>query len=311
MSSNNLVFRFLVLFVLLLVLLWVLVYTGLVSCDFLPGGCEVYYQVVKGRAPKVLIAYSDYGLGDPNKLEELLSDRDFLGSKVSSIDISLLTYGTISNYDLIIVERAKKICSDKLRLFQYYLSIGGRLVWTGDAGTELCENDRLLLENQRIEGGKEFPLGPWAREDFGRQLSFDETLGLDYVGNYCEFNDCSKNSFSGYLEVLDSEHKLVYGLSPTLEFKGDYALVRSKKSSNVKIVAVIDNLSDVLVSSDNKPWIEKGKKYDVGKKLPLIVTNGVGERVAYYAAPIESFYYNGDLRYKALIEQLYYGMLYK
>lgn len=307
---NKLFFRLLVLFVLFLVLVWVLIYTGLLGCNFLPGGCELYYQFVKGRSPKVLIAYSDYGLGDPHKLEQILSERSLLGSKVSSIDISLLSYGTISNYDLIVVERAKKICSDKLKLFQYYVSSGGRLVWTGDAGTELCDGDALLLESQRKEGGKEMPIGPWARVDFDRQLSFDETLGLEYFGNYCEFNDCKVSAFSGYFEVSDFDNKLTYGLSPRIKFNGDYALVKAKKGSNVKIVAVIDSISNVLLSSDNKPWLEKGKQYDLGKKQPFIVTNGVGERIAYYAAPIESFYI-GEEKYKALIEQLYYGMIYK
>jgi len=46
--------------------------------------------------------------------------------------------------------------------------------------------------------------------------------------------------------------------------------------------------------------------------LPFIVTNGIGERVAYYATPIESFVSEEQpAKYRAIIEQLYYGMLYK
>ncbi len=310
--SKEFIFRLFLLFILLLVLLWVLVFTGLLGCNFLPGGCDVYYFIVKGRPPQVLIAYSDSGLGNPEQLERLLADREILGSNVRSMHIDLLTYGTIGDYDLIIVEKAKKICSEKLLLFQYYLNTGGKLVWTGDAGTEICDGDSLLLESERKENGADFPISPWARKNFERQLSFDETLGLDYVGNYCDFFDCSqKGFFSGYIEVSDTENKLVDGLSPVLEFNGNYALVKLKKSGSANIIAVVDNLSNVVVSSDKFPWLEKGKKQELGTKIPFIVSNGVGERVVYYAAPIESLYYSTDKKYKALIEQLYYGMLYR
>ncbi len=61
-----------------------------------------------------------------------------------------------------------------------------------------------------------------------------------------------------------------------------------------------------------KPWIDSGKSYSLGQKLPFIVSSGVGDRVAYYAAPIEGFVSEEQpQKNKALVEQLYYGLLYK
>jgi hypothetical protein len=301
-----------ILAILLIVLLSVLMYTGIIGCNVLPGMCEIYYQIIKGGNPKILIAYGDSGLGDHEKLEAVFTDRDILNAHVKSMHINNISYGNINEYDLVIVERAKKICTDKLRIFQSYINSGGRLVWTGDAGTELCEEDNYLKVSQREEGGEDKIIGPLARLDGERMLLFNEYLGVEYKGNYCEFTNCAKSDFSGYVEVNERDNKLVYGLSPSLKFKGDFAIVEIIKNSNAKIVASIDNTTNFLVKSDKKPWLEKDKQYNFGRKLPFIVTNGIGERVAYYAAPIESFVSEEQtIKYKAIIEQLYYGMLYK
>lgn len=307
---SNLV-HIVILAILLTALLGALVYTGLLGCNTLPGGCEIYYQLVKGRNPRILILYGESGLGDPAKLEAVFTGRDILNAEARGMDMQNLTYGNINEYDMVIVERAKKICTDKLRIFQSYINSGGRLVWTGDAGTELCEGDNYLLASQREEGGEEKIIGPWSRLDGDNMILFDELLGLQYKGNYCEFADCGRSDFSGFVEVTDREDKLVYGLSPSLKFKGDFGVVEALKNGDAKIVASIDNTTNLLGKAEGKPWLEEGKQYNFGRKLPFIVANGVGERVAYYAAPIESFVAEDQpVKYKALIEQLYHGMLY-
>lgn len=313
--DNNLrngIVHILILFILLLVLLGTLVFTGILGCEIVPGGCDLYYNFVKQRAPKILLVYGEGGLGDIAKLESVLGDRDILGKQTYTMDIEKITYGNLLDYDLVIVEHAKKICNDKLKLFQNYVSSGGRLVWTGDAGAELCPTDSYLTDDQRNEGGQQKILGPWARQDFGKQLSFDEFLGVQYIGNYCEFSRCEREQFSGYIEVVDMQDKLTYGLSPQISYNGDFAVVKAIKGGDSKVAAVIDNTTDLFGKSTGKPWLENGKQYNFGRKLPFIASSGVGSRVAYYSAPIESFVSDEQPgRYKALIEQMYYGMLYR
>ena len=296
-----------------------LIFTGILGCNVIPGGCEVYYTVLKGGQPEILIAYGEGGLGNHVELEKVFNDRDILNAKVRSMEISKLSYGNITDYDLIIVEEAKQICSTQLRLFEYYVNTGGRLVWTGDAGTELCsgnvegeryaEYDSLLLESQTDDGGLEKPIGPWARNDNGKQFRFDEILGVNYKGNYCEFGNCESDELKGWIEITNDEHKLTYGLSPTIPFKGEFAVVKLKSTSNTRMVATLDHGSNLIGEAEGKPWLEEGTKHNFGKLLPFIVSSQVGERVAYYASPLEEFV-KGEEKYKAIIEQMYYGMLY-
>lgn len=315
------IFHIGILLVLVVVLLFVLVFTGIVSCGAVPGGCDIYYSVIKGGPPTILIVYGDGGLGDPVALENALAGREILNARVKTMKINNLTYGNVVESQMIIVEGAKKICTDKLRLFMYFVNSGGRLVWTGDAGTELCDGtggtptDTYLKDKERNEGGKDRIMGPWARRDGGKQVAFDEFLGLQYVGNRCDFSACTKGELSGYVQVVKNDHKLVYGLSPSVPFHGDFGVVQLNNTSDVRLVAALDYGTNLLVQGKGtagKPWLEQGKTLNAGQKLPFIVSSGVGDRVAYYAAPIESFVSDEQpQKNKAFIEQLYYGMLYK
>ncbi len=310
-----------ILLTLIVVLLFILVYTGILSCGQVPSGCEIYYAVIKGGQPTVLVAFGEGGMGNPQKLADVLSAHDVLNARVKTLKMDRLTYGNITEYQLIIVEGAKKICTEKLKVFMYYVNTGGRLVWTGDSGTQLCDGtqgtslDSYLKDRERNEGGKDAIIGPWARKDGDKQMSFDDFLGLDYVGNHCEFSDCRKGEVAGYVQAIKDDHKLVYGLSPSIPFSGDFGIVQLKNESDVRLVAALDYGTSFLVqgpSTAGKPWLEARKKYSLNQKLPFIVSSGVGDRVAYYAAPIESFVSDEQPhKNKAFIEQMYYGMLYK
>ncbi|MCR4335071.1 MAG: hypothetical protein NUV57_00870 [archaeon] len=293
-----------ILAVLLLGLLVVLIFTGILGCSSVPFGCDAYYTILKGGQPTVLIVYSEGGLGNAQKLEQVLSDRSIVSAKARSMSIDRLSQGNINDYDLIIVEGAKKICSDKLKMFQNYVIKGGRLIWTGDAGTEACEGDLLLKVREREAGSDDnSTIGPWARKDGSKQLSFDEFLGVRYKGNLCDLVSCSSSAEIGRIELLDDDHKLTYGLSPSIPFRGNMAVVQTVSSGTTTMVATLDYGFNLLVDGETE-------KINYGKNLPFIVTSGIGERVAYYATPIESFV-EGEQPYKALVEQLYYGMLYK
>ena len=77
----------------------------------------------------------------------------------------------------------------------------------------------------------------------------------------------------------------------------DFAIVKQfPNSSNSNIVLTLDFGGSLIGESGN-----------LGKSFPLIVSSGVGERVAYYAYPPE--YYVMDNNYYNLITRMYYGML--
>ncbi|HIH09358.1 MAG TPA: hypothetical protein HA254_01680 [Candidatus Diapherotrites archaeon] len=316
-----------ILLILVIALLGVLMLTGLLACSSVPGGCDAYYFMKaalnpqRPTGPMILVVYGDSGMGNPDALLSVLNERDILNAQARSMHIDKITQGNIRDFDLVIVEHAKKICTSKLRLFQYYVSSGGRLVWTADSGTELCggdytggrtsETDRLLLESERKENGKPIPIGPWARRDANFQVSFDEFLGVNYRGNYCEFARCNPKEMSGTIEIVNSEHKLSYGLSPSIPYYGDFAVVERSKDEETRLVATIDYGTSLLGKASGQPWLEGGKTYNFGKDLPFIVSTQVGERVAYYAVPLESFVIGQPGKNKALLEQMYQGMLYK
>ncbi len=316
------VFHLGILLILIVVLIFTLVFTGILSCGQIPGGCEIYYTIIKGDGqPVVLIAYGEGGIGDSQKLEAVLAGREVLNARVKTMNMDRLTYGNVTEYQMIIVEGARKICTDKLKVFMYYVNAGGRLVWTGDAGTQLCDGtagtplDTYLKDKERNEGGKDQIIGPWARKDGDKQVGFDEFLGIDYIGNRCEFSECRKGEVAGYIQSVKGDHKLVYGLSPSFPYSGDFGIVKLRNESDVRLVAALDYGTSFLVQAKGtagKPWIEEGKNYSLGQKLPFIVSSGVGDRVAYYAAPIESFVSEEQpQKNRAIVEQLYYGMLYK
>lgn len=301
------VFHVLALLVLVISLIGVLIFTGILGCNAIPGGCDAYYFIVKGGQPNVLIAYGDGGLGDHEKLNSVLNNRQIIKGSVRTMPINRLSKGNINDFDLIIVENAKEICTDKLKVFQEYVTKGGRLVWTGDAGTEKCEGDAYLLDGERTEGGTDKVIGPWARRDGSKQVSFDEFLGLNYKDNFCNLGNCDGSEI-GRIEITNDEHKLTMGLSPTIPFSQDFAIVKLNKGGTVRLVATLDYGTNFLGESEGLPWLNSGRT-DFGKNLVFISSSQIGERVAYYATPIEAFVQE-EKPYKALIEQMYYGLLY-
>ncbi len=161
--------RLLVLIILILALLFVITFTGLMKCNQFPviGGawCNVYWyaKTYAFGQPRVLIVYGDYGLGNPiegeGSLRELLANPELLGVHADTLHIDRVTLGNLRGYDLVIVDRAKKINTKELRDFIDYATgpTGGTLVWTGDAGTELGQSyvggklvtDEYLYQQER------------------------------------------------------------------------------------------------------------------------------------------------------------------
>ncbi len=320
--------RALVLIALIFVLLFLLTFTGVMRCSQLPlfgeAWCDVYWGIktfVTG-SPKVLIVYGDYGLGnpigpEPGSLKELLEDPEILGVYPDTMPIDRVNFGNLRNYDIVIVEKAKKIETKELRAFIDFamMPTGGTLIWTGDAGTELGPNDAYAYTTDKDpKSDVNAIIGPWTRTDGEYIISFDELLGLRPVDKYkttfCELSGCPSGTpfLAGNIETEPSgSHPLIYGISralPLYIFQGeDFAVVDTLSGGVTNEVLSIDFGSDI-----------SSREYDLNRSAPLIVTSGVGERVVYYAMPPE-LYANprleqfGKGRYFLPIENMYYGVI--
>lgn len=126
--------------ILVLVLLFVLVNFGWVRCCDIPGFCGVYYSV-KGT-PRVAIVAGDAGMGSPDDLRNLLATRTGTFAEILPLE-NILSSGVLDKYQLVLVEKAKAIPTFQLHAFRDYVQKGGRLVWIGDAGTQLGGEDYL------------------------------------------------------------------------------------------------------------------------------------------------------------------------
>jgi len=316
-----------ILIVLVLVLLFVLTFTGVMKCSQLPvmgeAWCDVYWSIKTFTTgmPKVLIVYGDSGMGNPigfgnGSLEELLSDPAIAGIYPDTLPIDRVNLGNLRNYDLVIVERARKIETKQLRAFIDYVTqpTGGTLVWTGDAGTELGPNDIYLYTKDRNpDDDFNRVIGPWERRDGDYMVLFDELIGVkpvDYnLTAFCKIGSCRLDgpTLAGNLETEPSgNHPLIRGISRTLPLyvfpNQDFAVVETISGGITTEVLSLDFGAKIGMPG-----------HDLNRSVPLIVTSGIGERVIYYALPPE-LYANARLKefgkevYFLPIENLYYGV---
>ena len=306
---SNPLANFLVLLALIAVLLFVATWTGVIKCNAVPFWCDTYYALM-GK-PKVLIVYGNEGLGDPELLQELLADPAFVGVKPTMLHIDRVNLGNLKPYALIIVERAKKIETRKLQDFIEYATSGGRLVWTGDAGTELGTGDDYLFADESPDANsKEHKIiGPWTRKVGDTIVSFDQLISVNYKANYCKVKACQKDNSTSVGSLRPEptrEHPLIANLSTNLVlrvFDGeDFAIVNTTTGYVTTEVLTVD-YGGQLFDAENKP---------LGSTSPMIVVSGVGERVAYYAMPPELFA-NPKLaqnqKYFSIVRNMHNGML--
>jgi hypothetical protein len=191
----------------------------------------------------------------------------------------------------------------QLKNFIEFVNSGGRLVWEGDAGTKLTKDDNFLFKDEKWgESEKHEIIGPWARKEGENIIAFDEVLGVNFKANFCDIKNCT-SAFPkiGLLNAPGSnEHRLIKGLQPGFELHGNFSIVEQSFNGSGTIVLAVDTLSDIIGND--------GINY--GNSFPIIVTSGFGERVAYYAIPLENLAHPEQQKKSfVLLENMYYGML--
>ncbi len=275
--------------------------------QFIPGTCGIWWEVF-GK-PSVLILHGDDGLGDPELLADTFRDPKHLGIRnVRVRHMKSLSLGNLQQYDLVIVDHARTMSTEKMNMLIEYMGGGGRLVWLGDAGAETVEGDTLLQLWERPgvdfdDADANSTFGPWVRRDGTDVISLDEFIGVNYVSNYCELKlkSCENDfPFVGIPDLVEPDHDLVRGTKPGLALYGNFAVVKVSDRTTATTIANID-FGSVLISDD-------GKNY--GDLFPFIVTAGLGERVTYYAIPPEMFTSDempNEEKYYSFVENMYYS----
>ncbi|MDD3159784.1 MAG: hypothetical protein PHQ98_02345 [Candidatus ainarchaeum sp.] len=286
--------------ILALIFLIVITWTGYLKCGTIPYWCDVY-DVAMGP-PKVLIVYGDTGLGDAEQLKEFLSSPKYVGkSNIYARHIDGLSIGTLSEYTLVIVTSAKLMSYSQIEMFIEYINKGGRLVWTGDAGTEIPIDEKAPINNFFKDSNSDF--NPWIRIKEDNQsfekLDLSKLLGLSYFANYCELKKCSTYGQVGILEK-ETKHILVDGVSERLDLrigeKHDLAIVKQNyNGTNNQILTL--NFGSTLNTDQGQ----------INKKVPFLTTSGPAQKVIYYSMPLE--YLMMDNNFITLFADMYSGAL--
>jgi hypothetical protein len=290
------------LFILLLILSW----TNILPCSKLPGWCAVFYKI-KG-APNILIVYGDSGMGDPIILKNLLSNRDVVpkqfGGNVILKKLDLISLDTLEQYDVVIVERARKITTAQMQIFSDYITKNprqGKLIWTGDAGTEMGADDEIYAVqkqvwnqydlNYTIETEK-YP-SPLARKtQDGRIIEMNKLLGVKYL----------------FSENYGNEQKLIGTFAKAL----NNSYTRGIKEG-ISIYSKGFVINEVYPDATILGVLEAAPRPDLNiqyerNSVPLITTNLNG-RIAYYSIPPEWLFDKERNIYKAFILNMYEGIL--
>jgi hypothetical protein len=288
--------RGLFLLLLIIITLYVLVWTGNMRCGKVPFMCEVYWgtqTVITGRTQPSILVISDpsdiEALGDAEFLVSLLNERKISDVRAQYANINYLSASQLEFVSLIIVTNARKISTTNLLTFITYVNQGGRLIWIGDAGTEKTEYDEYY-ENP-ITG----KINGWERVTEDNMLiRFNGFLGVDYITRFCNIKSCSENTSTGKL-VADTDHRLTKGISPNLLVYDDYAIVKLIEPNDTPLKI---DFGSGLIDDNSKNY---------GDVFPAIITSN-SNRVAYYAIPPE-YLNKREERYQLIIENLVHGML--
>lgn len=338
--------RVFILIFLMFIFLFVLTWTNTLGCKAIPGWCDVFYGI-KGSVtsgtisldynPKVAIVYSeecylgDCGLGDPLLLQRMMMDREHFhfGVRPELLNLEFVNLGNLQKFDLVIVEHAKVMSTEKMKVFIDYVIQGGKLIWIGDSGTVLSKkeadnSDTYLLYEDELHGGDSphEAIGPWARKLYNSPVLLSDLLGVNYKTNYCLVKHCSPNTefVPGHLIVTDTTSPFTYGLASNLNLYAfgpvngvgrDFAIVETIPGKVTTNVLAVNFLSDFYADPET----------NYGRTSPLIVITAkanimgweVGKNTAYYAIPPEYFAYSElpeNHRYYSLLENMYYGMMY-
>ncbi|MFH0905897.1 MAG: hypothetical protein V1824_01005 [archaeon] len=305
-NSKEWAIKLILLAILIIVCVYLFVWTGNIRCSKIPGMCGLYWGVqtiINGKTqPSVAIVYDPAdkdGLGNPELLQNLLSDRTTVGIHANLININYLSPDQLNKVSLVIVEKTRKMSALNMITFMDYVATGGRLIWVGDAGIELKEGEKYVTMSDRNpdlnNNNTEIKWGRLTSEN--EMINFDKFLGVSYEDNYCNIKTCSPTVSNGKL-IAETENRFTYSLKPNLLTYDDFSIVK-----------VIDFPKVTPLKLDFGSNLFDNNMKNYGSTFPLIVISN-SNKVAYYAMPIEYLNEDSDKqKYLSLIVNMIDGML--
>ncbi len=322
-KKNKQITRIIIIIILIIILLFSFVWAGYIRCSKIPGMCQIYWGIqtfVTGiQQPNILILYDPTdinGLGNPYLLQKALTENISGGYHPQLKPITYFSKDTLQGVSLVIVDKARKISTTKLETLMDYVQTGGRLIWIGDAGVELEEQNERYATVQDIteDSNDTTQLGNWARVNGDWVLRFDEFLGVKYITNYCNLKECKTKEYeipngakikiknpeqiNGNL-VANTSNSLTYGLKEYLPNNNDFAIVETL-SAGYEAPLKLDYGTKLFSENYNG---------GLGPVFPLIVISN-NKKVIYYAIPPEYFIEPEDKdKYYSIIENMLDGIL--
>ncbi|MFH0715141.1 MAG: hypothetical protein V1847_05360 [Candidatus Diapherotrites archaeon] len=287
---------------LVLFFLGVLTWLGFVKSNSIPGWCDVYKPVEQMLTGKrnIAIVYGPEGdgLGNPEKLAQALRNPNIAGTQADLVPLNRINQGNLQDYEIVIVTRAATMSAQQLQYFGDYIDQGGKLVWTGDAGSKGPDSERLYQDDLDVNAPHTL-LDPWERKLEGKAVMLGKNyLSVEYVKNFCDAapGGCGQDNMVGDLVTVGAAtHPLIYGISSSLKLYGNFSLVKEPSSIGSRRVLSVDYGTNLQIEGVG----------DLGSVFPVIVTTGLGEKVTYYALPLESWLEQKDQEYPTFISNLY------
>ncbi len=289
-----------VLAVLVVVLLVVLTKFQWVHCSMIPGWCNVYCDVIPRSHAQVALIHGPPGSGIGNPVADDLETRGNLENEIRALrpDIALLpisvddlSQGLLKRYDVVILERAKRMSSRQIDVLVDFVERGGTLVFVGDSATEQYVDPYDLLlaqqENQsyyeRLQSRLDQRNETWQSAYANRSIEeFKKTDTYDLLQNYtkiktgfrklvavtaAEYNRTVRRDYFSNLSIALPDHLVAKGLQKKLldtQIR-EYAIVQVDPAS-----------TDIIA------YIEDGKN-----RYPGIVETRYAGKVLYFAFPPE------------------------
>ncbi len=324
--------RIILLIIIIIAAIYLFTWTGNIRCRSVPGMCGIYWGIqtlATGKSqPSVMIVYNpddESGLGNPFLLQKILQDDKHIGIHPNLENIKHLSPEKLKGTSLVIVERSREVSTNSLEMFINYVAKGGRLIWIGDTGIELDDSimtlgdssDRLLTKGD-IDGSYDGnTINGWARlNKHNYMIRFDEFLGVNYIGNFCDYQECITKTYDvpGYdsiklvnktpghsngVLVPSSRHPLVYGMRNYLQSRDDFAIVQQ----------IRPNITPLKLDFGSKLFKDQNTSIGNSSVFPLIVVSN-SNRVAYYAMPPEYLIEPDDKeKYYSVLENMIDGMV--
>lgn len=134
-STGKQLLNIVILIVLIVVLLVVLTKFRFIHPRDIPGWQGFYCTAIEQKHSKIAIIYGDDGMGDPEKLENLIAHAR-LTTTPERVPVSYLSSGMLKSYDVIFLDRMQSITFAQSAALQSYMDGGGNVVWIGDAASK-------------------------------------------------------------------------------------------------------------------------------------------------------------------------------